>query len=211
MTSLQHQHWLMGRRALATAIGVAFALVGHRVDAGPVLDAVKVRGQLICGVSAGAAGFMQVDRQGKWTGFSVDICRAVSAALFGDAGKVKYVPLEAIQRFPALQAGQVDLLVSNSTYTLARDAGLGVDFTGIYYYDSQGFLVKKSAAKNFEDLNRATICVQAGTTTEANLSDYFRANKQRFTPLAMDRADEARAAFVAGRCEAIRTTSPPSM
>ena len=192
----------MGKRTLTIAVGVVMVMMGHAAEAGPVLDAVKSRGQLVCGVSTGTPGFMQADKQGKWTGFSVDICRAVSAALLGDASKVKYVPLEPAQRFPALQSGQLDLLVSNSTYTLARDAGLGVDFTGIYYYDSQGFLVKKSGAKNLKDLNRATICVQAGTTTEANLTDYFRANKLRFTPLSLDRADEARTAFFAGRCDA---------
>lgn len=192
----------MGKGIVAMAIGVAMALFGHRADAGPVLDAVKGRGQLLCGVSTGTPGFMQSDKQGKWTGFSVDICRAVSTAIFGDANKVKYVPLEPNQRFPALQAGQVDLLVSNSTYTLARDAGLGVEFTGIYYYDSQGFLVKKARVRSLKDLSRPTICVQAGTTTEANLGDYFRANKIRFTPLTLDRAEEARAAFFADRCDA---------
>lgn len=126
----------MGKRTLTIAVGVVMVMMGHAAEAGPVLDAVKSRGQLVCGVSTGTPGFMQADKQGKWTGFSVDICRAVSAALLGDASKVKYVPLEPAQRFPALQSGQLDLLVSNSTYTLARDAGLGVDFTGIYYYDS---------------------------------------------------------------------------
>jgi general L-amino acid transport system substrate-binding protein len=155
-----------------------------------------------CAASAPASR-VSCNRQGKWTGFAVDICRAVSATLFADASKVKYVPLEPARRFPALQAGEVDLLVSNSTYTLARDAGLGVEFAGIYYYDSQGFLVKKSGAKHLKDLNRATICVQPATTTEANLSDYFRANKMRFTPLTIDRAAEARAAFLTGRCDAL--------
>jgi general L-amino acid transport system substrate-binding protein len=192
----------MNKGTLAIAVGVAMALIGNGAEAGPVLDAVKSRGQLLCGVSAGGPGFMQSDQQGKWKGFSVDICRAVSAAIFGDASKVKYIPLEATQRFPALQAGQVDLLVSNSTYTLSRDAGLGVEFTGIYYYDSQGFLVKKARVRALKDLSRPTICVQAGTTSEANLAEYFRANKIRYTPLTLDRADEARAAFFADRCDA---------
>jgi general L-amino acid transport system substrate-binding protein len=193
----------MNKRTLAMAIGLVVALTVHRADAGPVLDAVKARGHLMCGVSPRAAGFMQADRQGKWTGFAVDICRAVSAAIFGDTNKVKYVPLEAVQRFPALQSGDVDLLASNSTYTLARDAGLGVDFTGIYFYNGQGFLVKKSGAKNVKDLNRAIFCFQPGTTTGSNLADHFRASKMRFTPLTPDRADEARAAFLAGRCDAL--------
>lgn len=156
---------------LAAAIAFAAVLAGHRVEAGPVLDAVKARGQLVCDVGESTAGFMQVDRQGKWTGFAVDICRAVAAAIL-------------------------------------RDAGQGVDFTGIYYYDGQGFLVKRGGAKAVKDLHRANICFQAATTTEANLADYFRAQKLRFTPFAFDRAEEAKAAFLAGRCDAL-TASPP--
>jgi general L-amino acid transport system substrate-binding protein len=193
----------MRKITLAMAIGLAVAVSGHRVDAGPVLDGVKTRGQVVCGLGAPTAGFMQVDRQGKWTGFAVDICRAVAAAILRDANKVKYVSLAAAQRFPALQTGEVDLLVSNSTYTLARDASQGVDFTGIYYYDGQGFLVKRSSAKVIKDLNRANICFQSATTTEANLVDYFRGQKMRFISFAFDRAEEAKAAFLAGRCEAL--------
>jgi general L-amino acid transport system substrate-binding protein len=193
----------MRKFMLAMAIGLAAALSGQRVDAGPVLDGVKARGQVVCGLGAPTAGFMQVDRQGKWAGLAVDICRGVAAAILRDANKVKYVSLSAPQRFPALQAGEIDLLVANSTYTLARDAGQGVDFTGIYYYDGQGFLVKRSGAKAIKDLNRANICFQSATTTEANLADYFRGQKMRFTSFAFDRADEAKAAFLAGRCEAL--------
>ena len=184
------------------AILFAMAVYGCRADAGPVLDGVKARGQLVCGLGNPTAGFMQADRQGKWAGFNVDICRAVAVAVLRDANKVKYVPLAAAQRFPALQAGQIDLLVANSTYTLGRDAG--VEFTGIYYYDGQGFLVKRSGGfKAVKDLHRANICFQSATTTEANLADYFRAQKMRFTPFPFDRMEEARAAFVAGRCEAL--------
>src|SRR5262245_46344930 len=121
-------------RLLSAGLGLAVVLIAYRADAGPVLDAVKARGSLVCGVRTGTAGFMQADRQGKWTGFAVDICRAVAAAIFGDANKVKFVPLDAPKRFPALLSGEVDMLASNSTWTLARDAN-GVDFTGIYYYD----------------------------------------------------------------------------
>src|SRR4029453_5818400 len=163
----------MRKITLAMAIGLAVTLAGQRVDAGPVLDGVKARGQVVCGLGAPTAGFMQIDRQGKWAGLAVDICRAVPPPLLADPSKEKYVSLAAAQRFPALQAGEIDLLVSNSTYTLARDAGQGVDFTGIYYYDGQGFLVKRSAAKAIKDLNRANICFQSATTTEANLADYF--------------------------------------
>jgi general L-amino acid transport system substrate-binding protein len=193
----------MRKGPLAMAIGLAVALFAHHADAGSVLDGVKARGQLMCGLGNPTAGFMQADRQGKWAGFAVDICRAVAAAVLRDANKVKYVSLAAAQRFPALQLGQVDLLVANSTYTLSRDAGQGVAFTGIYYYDSQGFLVKRSGAKNVKDLHRANICFQSATTTEANLADYFRAQKMRFTAFPFDRMDEALAALLAGRCEAL--------
>ena len=193
----------MRKAALAVAIGLTVALAGYRADAGPVLDSVKARGQLVCGLGNPTAGFMQADRQGKWTGFAVDICRAVAVVTLRDANKVKYVSLAAAQRFPALQAGQIDLLVANSTYTLARDAGQGAEFTGIYYYDGQGFLVKRSGAKLIKDLHRASICFQSATTTEANLADYFRAQKLRFSAFPFDRMEEAWAALLAGRCEAL--------
>jgi general L-amino acid transport system substrate-binding protein len=194
----------MRKIMLATAIGLAAALLALRAEAGPVLDGVKARGQLVCGLGNPTAGFMQADRQGKWTGFAVDICRAVAAAVLRDASKVKYVSLAAAQRFPALQTGQIDLLVANSTYTLSRDAGQGVEFTGIYYYDGQGFLVKRPGGfKIVKDLHRANICFQSATTTEANLADYFRGQKMRFTPFPFDRMEEARSAFLAGRCEAL--------
>ena len=128
----------MRKATLAMATGLAVALGGHHAEAGPVLDGVKARGHLVCGVGNPTAGFMQADRQGKWTGFAVDICRAVATAVLRDANKIKFVSLAAAQRFPALQAGQVDVLVANSTYTLSRDSGQGVEFTGIYYYDGQG-------------------------------------------------------------------------
>ena len=193
----------MIKRVLAAAIVLATALAGHRADAGPVLEAVKARGQLVCGVSTGRAGFAQTDAQGRWSGLTIDICRAVAIAILRDAGKVKFVPLTPAKRFAALQAGEVDVLVSDATYTLARDAGLGIDFTGIYYYDSQGFLVKKSGPKTLKDLHRAMICFQSGTTSEANLADYFAANKMRFTPFPFEQPAEAQAAFVAGRCDAL--------
>ncbi len=189
-------------RLLSAGLGLAVGLIAYRADAGPVLDAVKARGQLVCGVNTGTAGFMQPDRQGKWTGFAVDICRAVAAAIFADASKVKFVPLDAPKRFPALLSGEVDLLASNSTWTLARDAN-GVDFTGIYYYDGQGFMVKQSGIRTVKELNRATICFQAGTTTEANLAEYFRANGLRFIPLSLDSAEQAKAAFLNGKCDAL--------
>ena len=187
---------------------VAAGLVGvaGTAYAGKDLDAIKARGSLICGVSTGVAGFASADSQGKWTGIDVDVCRAVAAAIFGDADKVKFVPTTAQQRFTALQSGEVDLLVRTTTYTLTRDTALGFDFTGINYYDGQGFMVnKKLGVKSAKELNGATVCVQPGTTTELNLADYFRANKMSFKPVVIEKIEEVRAAFFAGRCDVFTT------
>ncbi len=187
--------------AAATIAGVATAAY-----AGKELDAIKARGSLICGVSTGVAGFAAADSQGKWTGIDVDVCRAVAAAIFGDADKVKFVPTTAQQRFTALQSGEVDLLVRTTTYTLTRDTALGFDFTGVNYYDGQGFMVnKKLGVKSAKELNGATVCVQPGTTTELNLADYFRANKMTFKPVVIEKIEEVRAAFFAGRCDVFTT------
>ena len=161
---------------------------------------------LICGVTTGVAGFSLADSQGKWTGLDVDTCRAVAAAIFGDADKVKFVPTTAQQRFTALQSGEVDLLARTTTWTLTRDTALGFDFTGVNYYDGQGFMVnKKLGVKSAKELNGATVCVQPGTTTELNLADYFRANKMSFKPVVIEKVEEVRAAFFAGRCDVYTT------
>jgi general L-amino acid transport system substrate-binding protein len=187
---------------------VAATLLGAAgtAHAGKDLDAVKARGQLICGVSTGVAGFASADSQGKWTGLDVDTCRAVAAAIFGDADKVKFVPTTAQQRFTALQSGEVDMLARTTTWTLTRDTALGFDFTGINYYDGQGFMVnKKLGVKSAKELNGATVCVQPGTTTELNLADYFRANKMTFKPVVIEKVEEVRGAFFAGRCDVFTT------
>jgi general L-amino acid transport system substrate-binding protein len=187
---------------------VAAALVGvaGTAHAGKDLDAVKARGQLICGVNTGIAGFALADSQGKWVGLDVDVCRAVAAAIFGDAEKVKYVPTTAQQRFTALQSGEVDILSRTTTITLTRDTALGFDFTGINYYDGQGFMVnKKLGVKSAKELNGATVCVQPGTTTELNLADYFRANKMTFKPVVIEKVEEVRGAFFSGRCDGFTT------
>jgi len=187
--------------AAVTLLGIA-----GTAHAGKDLDAVKARGTLICGVNTGVAGFAQPDDKGKWTGLDVDVCRATAAAIFGDAEKVKYVPTTAQQRFTALQSGEVDILSRNTTYTLTRDTALGLDFTGINYYDGQGFMVaKKLGVKSAKELNGATVCVQPGTTTELNLADYFRANKMTFKPVVIEKVEEIRAAFYAGRCDVYTT------
>jgi general L-amino acid transport system substrate-binding protein len=191
------------------AAGIAAAgLLGAAgtAQAGKDLDAIKARGQLICGVNTGVAGFAQADSQGKWVGLDVDVCRAVAAALFGDSEKVKYVPTTAQQRFTALQSGEIDLLARNTTITLTRDTALGLDFTAVNYYDGQGFMVnKKLGVKSAKELNGATVCVQPGTTTELNLADYFRTNKMTFKPVVIEKVEEVRAAFFSGRCDVYTT------
>ncbi|HSS86273.1 MAG TPA: amino acid ABC transporter substrate-binding protein [Reyranella sp.] len=193
----------MQKLLLATAVGLAAVLPSGYAQAGKDLDAAKARGVLICGVAAGGlAGFMLADSQGKWKGLDVDVCRAVAAAIFGDSEKVKYTPVSAQQRFTALQSGEVDMLSNNTTWTLTRDTALGLDFTGITYYDGQGFMVnKKLGVKSAQELNGATVCVPSGSTTELNLADYFRANKMTLKPVVFDDIDQIRGAFFAGRCD----------
>jgi general L-amino acid transport system substrate-binding protein len=185
-----------------TAVGLAAMFVSTAAMAGKDLDAIKARGSLVCGTMPGTAGFGMADSQGKWIGLDIDVCRAVAAAIFGDAEKVKYVPLTSQQRFTALQSGEVDILSNNTTETLTRDTALGLNFTNITYYDGQGFLVnKKLGVKSAKELNGATVCVQPGTTTELNLADYFRANKMTFKPVVIEKVEEVRAAFFSGRCD----------
>jgi general L-amino acid transport system substrate-binding protein len=197
---------MLKKFTVAGIAALSIAGIAGTAHAGKDLDAVKARGSLICGVSTGVAGFAAADSQGKWTGLDVDLCRAVSAAIFGDSEKVKYVPTTAQQRFTALQSGEVDILARTTTYTLTRDTALGFDFTGINYYDGQGFMVsKKLGVKSAKELNGATVCVQPGTTTELNLADYFRANKMQFKPVVIEKVEEVRAAFFSGRCDVFTT------
>ena len=189
------------RAALAAGVGLGLA---GAAQAGQTLDKVKQNGQISCGVPTGIAGFAAPDNQGRWSGFDIDICRALSAAIFGVADKVKYVPLTAQQRFTALQSGEVDILSNNTTDTLQRDTALGLNFAPVVFYDGQGFMVsKKLAVKGAKELNGATICVAPGTTTELNLADYFRANKMDFKPVVIEKVDELYAAFFSGRCDVI--------
>ena len=194
----------MKKHTVAMAAALAAIAQAGPAQAGKDLDVVKARGQLICGVAVGGiAGFMTVDSQGKWTGMNVDICRGISAALFGDSEKVKYVPVSGQQRFTALQAGEVDLLSNNSTWTLTRDTALGLDFVGVTYYDGQGFMVpKKLGVKHAKELNGASICVLTGSTSELNIANYFRTNKMTFKPVLFEDPDQSRAALFNGRCDA---------
>lgn len=190
--------------ALATAIlALGGATASH---AGARLDAVKARGQLVCGVNTGLAGFALADSTGKWTGIDVDLCRAIAAAMFGDAEKVRYVPLNTQQRFTALQTGEIDILARNTTWTLSRDTQQGLNFAATLYYDGQGFMVaKKLGVKSARELDGAAVCVQPGTTTELNLADYFRANNMKFKPVVIENLQEVNAAFFAGRCDVLTT------
>ena len=191
------------RKSPVLAIAASIMVFASPVVAGPTLDAVKQRGEIVCGVNTGIAGFAAPDSKGEWRGIDVDVCRAVSAALFGNPGKVKFVGLTAAQRFTALQSGEIDVLSRNTTGTLARDTSLGLNFAGVNYYDGQGFLVSKKAnVKSVKELNGATICVQQGTTTELNVADYFRANKISYKPVVIEKLEEVIAAFFAGRCDA---------
>jgi general L-amino acid transport system substrate-binding protein len=170
------------------------------------LDTVRSRGFLQCGVNTSLAGFAQPDSKGVWRGLDVDFCRAVAAAVFGDANKVRYTPLTSQQRFTALQSGEVDILARNTTWTIVRDTSLGLNFVGVNYYDGQGFMVpKKLGVKSAKDLNGATICVQPGTTNELNLADYFRTNSMKFKPVVIEKLEEVLAAYFAGRCDAYTT------
>ena len=189
--------------SVSAAVGVFAALPAH---AGKTLDQIKQRGQVICGVNTGLAGFSQADSNGNWTGLDVDVCRAIAAAVLGDGSKVKWVPLTAQQRFTALQSGEVDILSRNTTWTLTRDASLGMEFTGVTYYDGQGFLVPTSAkVTSAKQLKGATVCVQSGTTTEKNLTDFSRANNLNIKPVVFEKLEAATGAYFSGRCVAYTT------
>lgn len=173
-------------------------------QAGATLDKVKKQGFVQCGVSDGLPGFSVPDAKGNYQGIDVDICRGVAAAVLGDASKVKYSPLTAKERFTAIQSGEVDMLSRNTTWTSSRDAGMGLVFTGVTYYDGIGFLVnKKLGVSSAKELDGATICIQAGTTTELNVSDYFRSNGLKYTPITFDTSDESAKSLEASRCDVL--------
>jgi general L-amino acid transport system substrate-binding protein len=189
---------------LAWAMALGAACVSGA--AAQTLNTIKTRGVLNCGSNGTLAGFGLPDAQGRWTGLDVYFCRALAAAIFNDPTKIKFVPLSAKDRFTALQSGEVDVLARNTTWTSSRDTSLGLNFTGINYYDGQGFLVRKALKVNSAlELNDAAICVQQGTTTELNLADYFRANKMKLKTVTFASADEAIKAYDAGRCDAYTT------
>jgi general L-amino acid transport system substrate-binding protein len=170
------------------------------------LDAVKARGQLLCGIAGGVPGFSLPDSKGVMRGLDADTCRAVTAAALGDVGKVKFVATTTQNRFTALQSGEIDVLSRVTTWTLGREGNLGLEFAWVNYYDGTGFLVKTSAGvKGAKELDGATICVQPGTSTELAINDYFRLNKMKFTPILIADLSEVQGAFLSGRCDAYST------
>ena len=195
------------KTTVAALAAAGLAVAAMPAEAGKTLDAIKQRGQLVCGVNnPGVAGFSQADSQGNYTGLDVDVCRAIAAAILGDGTKVKWVPTTAQQRFTALQSGEIDILSRNSTWTLTRDASLGLSFLVTTYYDGQGFMVTaKSKLKSAKQLKGATVCVQSGTTTEKNLTDYSRANKLDMKPIVFEKQEAATGAYFSGRCAAYTT------
>jgi general L-amino acid transport system substrate-binding protein len=191
--------------AIALAMVLSFATQGAWAQ---TLAAVKDRGELICGANGSLAGFGQSDPQGNWIGFDVDFCRAIAAAVFNDPTKVKFVPLTAKDRFTALQSGEIDVLSRNTSWTLSRDVALGVDFAAVTFYDGQGFMVHKALkVSSALELNDASVCVQQGTTSELNLTDYFRTNSMALKTVTFATADEALKAYEAGRCDSYTTDS----
>ena len=191
------------RTVWRTALLILTFLIPPAAEAGEVLDGVKSRGQLRCGVSEGIPGFSARDADEHWRGLDVDFCRAVAAAVLGDPDKVEFVPLRASTRFPALQSRKIDLLMNNTTWTLTREAVLKVQFPGILFYDGQGFMVPGDAnMTTIADLDGETVCVEKGTTHQRNLAAYFNTHGGSVKPLVIDSAPEAAAAFFAGRCRA---------
>jgi len=187
-------------------LAAAVALVGvFAVQAGTLED-VQAAGELKCGINTGLPGFAFTDDMGRWTGFDVAYCRALAAAVLGDADKISFVNLTGKTRFPALQAGEIDVLSRNTTWTLSRDVDLGLTFVGVNYYDGQGFIGRTALGiTSAKELDGASICIQTGTTTELNLADFFRSNNMSYEPVPVENNAEARAAYEADRCDVYTT------
>jgi general L-amino acid transport system substrate-binding protein len=191
----------MNTKFTLTAAVVAAASMVSSAQAG-TLEEVQGKGRLSCGVSTGLAGFSQKDEKGGWSGLDVDVCRAVAAAVLGDADKVSYKPLTAKERFTALQSGEIDMLSRNTTWTHTRDTSLGLNFAGTIYYDGAGFMVRKAlGVKSATELDGAAACIQAGTSTELAIADYFRERKMKYTAVTFDTSDQTRSGFETGRCD----------
>ncbi|MGH2339910.1 amino acid ABC transporter substrate-binding protein [Segnochrobactraceae bacterium EtOH-i3] len=190
---------------LPMMIGAALGFAATAAGAGTLED-VKAKGFVQCGVNTGLPGFAAPDDKGNWSGFDIDYCRAYAAAIFNDPTKVKFTPLSAKERFTALQSGEIDVLVRNTTWTMSRDTQFGLMFTGVNYYDGQGFMVRKSLnITSAMELSGASICVQTGTTTELNLADFFRAKNMDYKPVVFEKLEEVNSAYDSGRCDALTT------
>lgn len=197
---------MMKKIAVFGAVSAALLSWSLPSQAGAVLDAVKSRGFVQCGVNTSAPGFASADSQGKWKGLDVNVCRAVAAAVLGDSEKVKYIPLNSPQRFTALQSGEIDILARNTTWNMTRDASQGSVFVAVSYYDGQGFLVPKSLGlKSARELDGATVCVQTGTSSEKTLSEYFSANGMELKTVVFDTTEATQSAFLSGRCDVYTT------
>ena len=193
-------------KKMTFALAAVAGLTMSSMASAATLDDVKAKGFVQCGVSQGLPGFSNADDSGNWTGLDVDLCRAVAAAVFGDGSKVKFTPLSAKQRFTALSSGEIDILSRNTTWTMTRDTQLGLNFAGVNYYDGQGMMVPKAlGATSAMELDGANICTNTGTTTELNITDYFRTNNMSFNLVAFEKADEVVAAYDAGRCDVYTT------
>ena len=194
-----------GARAVAALVAVVTAILcGSALASSPTLEAVKARGALVCGVNEGLPGFSFVDERGQWTGFDVDFCRAIAAAIFGDPNRVRLVPLSADARFQALADGKIDVLSRNSTWTMGRETEFGLTFVGVTYYDGQGFLVPRALRVNSAlELDGAKVCAQSGTTTIDNLADFFAANHMALQTVATSSTDDSIKKYEAGQCSVL--------
>ena len=195
----------MKKALLSVLMGSAMA-VGATAASAATLDDVKAKGAVQCGVSQGLPGFSNPDDQGNWTGLDVDFCYAVSAAIFGDKSGAKFSPLSAKERFTALQSGEIDVLPRNTTWTMTRDTALGLNFAGVNYYDGQGFMIRKAlGVSSALELSGASVCTNTGTTTELNVTDYFRSNNMELELVQFEKADEVVQAYDSGRCDVYTT------
>ena len=196
------------KKVLCGIIVAVGSLLAQGVMAGATFDAVKARGTVNCGVNTGLAGFSMPDSNGNWAGVDVDLCRAIAAAMFGDANKAKYTGYTAQQRFTALQSGEIDVLLRNTTLTISRDTTLGFNYAGVNFYDGQAFIVpKKLNVSSLKDLAGATICIATGTTHELTIADWFRTRNLSFQPLIIENQESMYQAFFAGRCDAMTQDS----
>ncbi|MEO0635926.1 MAG: amino acid ABC transporter substrate-binding protein [Pseudomonadota bacterium] len=196
----------MDLRIISAVVGAAALTMTAGAASAATLDDVKAKGFVQCGVSQGLPGFSNPDDKGEWTGLDVDVCRAMAAAIFNDPAAVKFTPLSAKERFTALSSGEVDVLSRNTTWTMTRDASLGLNFAPVTYYDGQGFMVRKDlGVSSALELSGASVCTNTGTTTELNVADYFRSNGMDYEVVAFEKADEVVKAYDDGRCDVYTT------